>query len=411
MAFRNSSLTLNRETDNVGFTTYSDVYRILKDNIDDSSEFYEIEPAVVEQVLINPNNFPKIKRQNGDNIPDWAFYGCIKARFIHSQSEGDLIDGFIKPLSSHLITYPLKGEVVNVTIHDGKLYYAPPLNLYGKVNMNRATGKGGEGLVLPQRTKYNRKIYSEQGDVSLNGRFGNGLRLGSDKEYMYPNIKITNRQSVPDIKVADEHFPHEQDINSDGSSIFVTSGELKEIETLDPAADSKRWPPFAAQNPMSGDMITLNSDKLVFNAKGDGKGNNSDIHMFAARNINLASNYEINIGSGGLRGGAINLGDPDAINSVVKSMELEELLEGVFDSLEDFLSTLEKSSDPKQIGAAAKTLNEELGVIKQKQLPKISSKTVFIADDMEDVFDETIETAEEIIGGNEAITPVSGVRG
>ena len=31
MAFRNSSLVLNRETDNVGFTTYSDVYRILKD--------------------------------------------------------------------------------------------------------------------------------------------------------------------------------------------------------------------------------------------------------------------------------------------------------------------------------------------------------------------------------------------
>ena len=50
-------------------------------------------------------------------------------------------------------------------------------------------------------------------------------------------------------------------------------------------------------------------------------------------------------------------------------------------------------------------------MIKQKQLPKISSKTVFIADDMEDVFDETIETAEETIGGNEAITPVSGVRG
>jgi hypothetical protein len=386
MAFRNSSLTLNRETENVGFTTYSDVYRILKDNIDDSSEFYEIEPAIVEQVLIDSNNLPKIKQQNPlRDIPDWSFYGCIKARFIHSQSEGDLIDGFIKPLSSHLITYPLKGEVVNVTVHDGKLYYAPPLNLYGKVNMNRATGKGGEGLVLPQRTKYNRKIYSEQGDVSLNGRFGNGLRLGSDKEYMYPNIKITNRQSVPDIKVADEHFPHEQDINSDGSSIFVTSGELKEIESLEPSADSKRWPPLVAGNSMSGDMITLNSDKLVFNAKGDGKGNNSDIHIFAARNINLASNYEINIGAGGESGGAINLGDPDAINSVVKSNELEELLEGVFDSLEDFLSTLEKSSDPKQIGAAAKTLNEELGVLKQKQLPKISSKTVFIADDKEDL--------------------------
>ena len=311
----------------------------------------------------------------------------------------------------NLITYPLKGEIVNVTIHDGKLYYAPPLNLYGQVNMNRATGKSGEGLVLPQRTKYNRKIYSQQGDVSLNGRFGNGLRLGSDSEYMYPNIKITNRQSVPDIKIADENYPHEQDVNSDGSSIFITSGKLKEIETLEPAADSLRWPPFAAQNPMSGDMITLNSDKLVFNAKGDGKGNNSDIHMFAARNINLASNYEINIGAGGLRGGAINLGDPDAINSVVKSHELEELLEKLMDSMEDFLNTLQNASDPKQIGAAAKTLNDEIGMIKEKQLPKIASKTVFIADDVEDIFEENEGDIQDTFGEVEAITAVSGVRG
>ena len=411
MAFRNSTLALNRETDNVGFTTYSDVYRILTDNLDGNSEFYEIEPAIVEQVLINSENFPKRKRPSGDDVPDWSYYGSIKARFIHSQSEGDLIDGFIRPLSTHLSTYPLKGEVVNVTIHDGKLYYSPPLNLYGKVNMNRATGKSGEGLVLPQRTKYNRKIYSQQGDISLNGRFGNGLRLGSDSEYMYPNIKITNRQSVPDVKIADENFPHEQDVNSDGSSIFITSGKLKEIETLDPAADSLRWPPLVAQNPMSGDMITLNSDKLVFNAKGDGKGNNSDIHMFAARSINLASNYEINIGAGGLDGGAINLGDPNAINTVVKSHELEELLEKVFDGLEDFLSTLEKASDPKQIGDAARTLNDELGVIKEKQLPKISSKTVFIADDPEDLGIQNQNEIEDTFGEVETIVEVAGVRG
>ena len=411
MAFRNSSLVLNRETDNVGFTTYSDVYRILKDNIDESTEFYEIEPAVVEQVLINANNFPKRKRDNGDNVPDWSYYGCIKARFIHSQSEGDLIEGFIKPLSSHLTTYPLKGEIVNVTIHDGTLYYAPPLNLYGQVNMNRATGKSGEGLVLPQRTKYNRKIYSEQGDISINGRFGNGFRFGSDPLYMYPNIKITNRQSVSNIKEADKTYPHVQDVNSDGSSIFITSGKLKQIETLDPSADSKRWPPSAAGNPMSGDMITLNSDKLVLNAKGDGKGNNSDIHMFAARNINLASNYEINIGAGGMLGGAVNLGDPDAINSVVKSMELEDLLEKFFDGLEDFLNILSKAKDSKQIGAAAQTLNDELGVIREKQLPKIASKTVFIADDIEDFEPQSVEDIGEDLGETETIVTVSGVRG
>ena len=88
---------------------------------------------------------------------------------------------------------------------------------------------------------------------------------------MYPNIKITNRQSVPDAKIIDMDFPHTQDINSDGSSIFITSGELKtELEELQPAADSIRWLPSVGGK-MNGDMITINSDKVVLNAKGDGK--------------------------------------------------------------------------------------------------------------------------------------------
>ena len=394
----------------VGFASYKDVYNMISD-FSKSDEFYEIESAVVLQSYLDPKELPKKTNANGDKVPDFSFYGTIKARFLESQSEGDEIKGFIQPLSTHIITYPLKGEVVNVTVHNGKLYYSMPLNLYGNVNMNRATGKSGEGLVLPQRTKFNRKIYAEQGDSTINGRFGHGIRFGSDRLYMYPNIKITNRQSVSNIKEADKTYPHVQDVNSDGSSIFITSGKLKQIETLDPSADSKRWPPSAAGNPMSGDMITLNSDKLVLNAKGDGKGNNSDIHMFAARNINLASNYEINIGAGGMLGGAVNLGDPDAINSVVKSMELEDLLEKFFDGLEDFLNILSKAKDSKQIGAAAQTLNDELGVIREKQLPKIASKTVFIADDIEDFEPQSVEDIGEDLGETETIVTVSGVRG
>ena len=110
-------------------------------------------------------------------------------------------------------------------------------------------------------------------------------------------------------------------------------------------------------------------------------------------------------------GGAVNLGDPDAINSVVKSMELEDLLEKFFDGLEDFLNILSKAKDSKQIGAAAQTLNDELGVIREKQLPKIASKTVFIADDIEDFDPQAIEDIGEDLGGSETIVTVSGVRG
>ena len=384
MPFRNSSKLTNRETDKTGFATYSDVYTIIQDNIDESSEFYEIEPAVVLSVFLNPSSLPKKTLEDGRLVPDYSYFGSIKARFIHSQSDGDVIEGYIKPLSSHITTYPLKGEIVNVTIHTGNLYYDMPLNLYNRTNLNRAVGASGEGLVLPQRIKYNRKNFAEQGDISIDGRFGHGIKFGSDAGYMYPNIKITNRQSVPDAKIIDMDFPHTQDINSDGSSIFITSVGGK----------------------MNGDMITINSDKVVLNAKGDGKKSNSDVHIFAGRNINLSSNFEINIGDS--KGGAINLGNPNSINTVVKTIELEDVLESLFSGLDSFLNTLAGAKDSKQIGDAADTLQKEISIIKTKKLPKIGSKIVFIADDEDD---NEVTDGELIEGESEQIFQSSGVRG
>ena len=66
---------------------------------------------------------------------------------------------------------------MNVTIHTGNLYYDMPLNLYNRTNLNRAVGASGEGLVLPQRIKYNRKNFAEQGDISIDGRFGHGIKV------------------------------------------------------------------------------------------------------------------------------------------------------------------------------------------------------------------------------------------
>ena len=58
MAYRKSSHIYNREVDKTGLTTYDDVYGILQDNIDQISEFYEIEPAVVTEVFLEPKDLP-----------------------------------------------------------------------------------------------------------------------------------------------------------------------------------------------------------------------------------------------------------------------------------------------------------------------------------------------------------------
>ena len=389
MAYRGNSKFLNRELKQ-GFTTYDDVYGIIKDNVDEISEFYELEPAMVLQVLLDPKEFPTIKDINNKNIPVYSYLGTIKARFLYSQSEGDEISDYIKPLSAHITAYPTKGEVVNVARHGGQYFYYHSLNIRNQVNMNRVAGERGEGLVLPQRTKHNRKILGQQGDLIINGRFGQGIKLGSDTLYKNPSIKITNRQWIDPRKIYNRSFPHVQDINGDGSSIYLTSGPLdSESDILIPAAVSNKYPPTLG-GVMDGDMITINSDKIVINAKGSpgGAKNNGDIHMFAVRNINLTSNYEITLETG--KNGHIQLGEVDAMNPAVKGFELEDLFEKLIDALSNFCNEI---SEP-EIGvteisdAAVKLKNlligeEDVGGIKDDTLPAIFSNRVFIANDGE----------------------------
>jgi len=399
MAYRKAKTILNRRIDKTGYTNYNDVYNIINDNVDQISEFYELEPAIVTKVYVDPEDpdFPTFSDSNNDDVIDYSYFGSIRASFIYSQNRSDEIPAYIKPLSPHITAYPLKGEVINVAKHGGQYYYYFPLNLRNSVGMNRAAGEKGEGKVLFQRTKNNRLLLGEQGDLVLNGRFGQGVKFGSDKLFLNPNIKITNNQFLYEQKQNDESFPHLQDINNDGSSIFITSGLTQNAgEILNPAAPSKNWPPNVG-GVMNGDMITINSDKLVLNAKGDGTLNKSsgDIHMLASRNINISSRTSVNIEVEG--NGTINLGDPEGQNPAVKGKELTELLVPLFSTLKQFANKI--SSDdvgPSQISVAASEFKKDIENLEPKILSVLSDK-VRIANDKSVSTINPANTNEEIL--------------
>ena len=376
MAYHNNPSILNRDVSKNGLTSPSDVYDILIDNIEQISEFYEFEPAIVIEVLLDEGNLPLKNGPNNSKIPNYDYYGTIRARFVYSQSEGDEITGIIKPLSPHITVYPLKGEVVNIAKHGGQYYYYNPLNLRNQVNMNRAGGELGEGLVYPKRTNLNRRLTPNQGDLVLNGRFGQGIKFGSDAiDYKHPNIKIVNKQSVYAQQLVDKDYLHTPNINADGSTINITSGPY-ENDKLMPAATSNLYP-----STMNGDMITINSDKLVFNAKGDPdtQKNNGDIHMFAVRNINLSSNYSVNINPG--KNGVINLGNHTSVNPILKGKETEDLLIKLFDKLSKFTKLLSEVSGFKDLNDASQDLTKAISNLEKTDLPKIFSKKVFIEGD------------------------------
>ena len=398
MPFFKSRKNKNRRTDGTGFLTYSDAYQLIKENIDEAVEFYELEPAIVTQVLLDPKDFPKKSTPTGNGkMPDYSFLGTVRARFVESQDTGDEIDDYIKPLSPHMVAYPLIGEVVNIAKHGNQMYYYQPLNMRNHVNMNVANNVPTDPKVTAQTTEHNRNLLSEYGDVVINGRFGNGIKFGSDPFYQYPDIKITNRQSVPPQKIQDEHYPHLQNINADGSSIFITSGPAREVDALIPATTTLTTPDV-----LDGDMITLNSDRLVFNSK------KTDIHMFARRNLNLSANEEINLELGvNAFGGRISLGDAESTNPMVLGNQLEDLFEKLLSAISSFSNSTSGATGVAQISDAGEVLKKDIEDISTNMLPKILSDTVYITENQMD----EITSINEVEGEVERPTQVAGVRG
>lgn len=398
MPFFKSRKSTNRRTDGTGFLTYSDAYQLIKENIDEAIEFYELEPAIVTEVLLDPNDFPKKDTPSGNGkMPDYSYLGTIRARFVESQDVGDVIDDYIKPLSPHMVAYPLIGEVVNIAKHGNQMYYYQPLNMRNHVNMNVANNVSTDPKVTAQTTEFNRNLLSEYGDVVINGRFGNGIKFGSDPFYQYPDIKITNRQSVPPQKIQDEHYPHLQNINADGSSIFITSGPARETDVLIPAVQTLTTPDV-----LDGDMITINSDRLVFNTK------ETDIHMFSSRNLNLAAKDEINLELGlESIGGRITLGDAESTNPMVLGNQLQDLFEKLFTSLQSFTNSVSNATGVAEVGDAAKVMLDEVQNMKSNILPSILSDTVYITENQL----EEINSIDEVEGDVETPVQVAGVRG
>ena len=398
MPFFKSRKSPNRRADSAGFLTYSDAYQLIKENIDEAVEFYELEPAIVTQVFLDPKDFPKKSTPSGNGkMPDYSYLGTIRARFVESQETGDIIDEYIKPLSPHMVAYPLIGEVVNVAKHGNQMYYYQPLNMRNHVNMNVANNVSTDPKITAQTTEFNRNFLSEYGDVVFNGRFGQGIKFGSDPFYQYPDIKITNRQSVPPHKIQDEHYPHLQNINADGSSIFITSGPARVIDAIIPACQTLSTPDV-----LDGDMITLNSDRLVFNSKG------TDIHMFAKRNLNLSANEEINLELGiNAIGGRITLGDADSTNPMILGNQLEDLFDKILSSLNNFSNSLSSATGVAEIGDAAKVMMTDIDNVKTNMLPAILSDSVYITENRM----EEITEINEIEGDVESPTTVAGVRG
>jgi hypothetical protein len=111
---------------------------------------------------------------------------------------------------------------------------------------------------------------------------------------------------VDDLK-DNANKPVMEDINADGSSLWITSDQEVPLEV---AIESDLTPTI------DGKQIILNSDRLLFNAKNGG-----DIFCYSANDINFIATTQIVVESP-----KILLGNVEATEPVVKGQVLVDLL-------------------------------------------------------------------------------------
>lgn len=118
-------------------------------------------------------------------------------------------------------------------------------------------------------------LQSFPGDVSLEGRHGNKIRLGGTKHSLntftddsnngVPYIIISNGEKSPSNAID----PIVEDINEDPSSIYMGADHTFELKQANEKRDAWNNEPEKADQ-FKGNQVIINSGRLFFNAKEEG---------------------------------------------------------------------------------------------------------------------------------------------
>tara|TARA_Y100000004_G_scaffold52297_1_gene57988 strand:+ start:664 stop:1821 length:1158 start_codon:yes stop_codon:yes gene_type:complete len=293
-------------------------------------EFYELEAVEVLEVHLDSAN-PSFPTKE-DGTPDYQYLGGIIGRFVETE-QGLHIDKCkdFKSINPNFNNVPAVGEIVVGVRYLGQLFFDSQLNLFGNPNSNlqhgiskikrkntlasklgKLTANAGDekgikmGYYLDDgRDKDARRLLPNEGDVVIEGRFGNTIRLGSDLvngNTESPNIILNVGQSKDEFPNPKE--PVEEIIDTDGSSIYLTTNQELEFT---PAIESK-----VVQSPYKDKNIFIGSDRILFNTFNGG-----DIGMFSANNISIGSVNKVVLETPQVKIGSDDASEPQVLGQTL----------------------------------------------------------------------------------------------
>jgi hypothetical protein len=258
-------------------------------------------------------------------------------------------------------------------------YYTGPLSIFGSINSNAlllerlgtpletatlSDIEGGhekssgediiEELALGKAFAPSVKIkplLPREGDIIFEGRFGQSIRFGSPDGYTTPSIYI--RAGQAELEEEPQYLkPMNEDINLDGSSIYMTVDENIQLErsstVFNAASESGTIP-----EEFAGKQIILNSDTVIFNSR-DGS-----LVGMAKTGIGFSTSGDFtvdSVGSTTIASPVINLGF-EAEEPVVLGNQLEEILMGLIGEIGKLIDEITKMSVTTGTGPSGPPIN------------------------------------------------------
>lgn len=211
--------------------------------------------ARVKNILLS-NKQELFKKTDG-----WADLGVIEFKPLYKTSDSNLNSLLrAKPLFSNIKQYPIKEEIVlilnapsnklNSNPNSNEFYYFPlPIGIWNSNHHNSIPdipnfNSNPEDLNFGETFKENegiKNLLPEEGDILIEGRFGNSIRFSSTTPTKKHNNNpwsdngengkpITIIRNGQYLDKGHPWVPTYEDINNDDSSIYLCSGQDIPIE-------------------------------------------------------------------------------------------------------------------------------------------------------------------------------------
>ena len=374
--------------------------------------------ARVRYTILDDKTEPTVFKEFGE----WSSIGSLFFTKLNNPNPAKnfTTDNFAKPLFPNNKIFPLENEIVYIlslpnsnvqgNVNDTSFYYFQPINIWNSVHHNAIPDPiNGNSLPPSQQQDYEqteagavrrvtdggseidlgntfvekldiKNLQPFEGDIFYEGRWGQSLRFGStvnDSPILNPwsrtgnngdPLTILRNSQYNDGK--DAWIPQVEDINKQGSSVYMTSTQAIPIEVSSKSYSSYKTAPTSPDK-FAGEQIILNSGRLLFNTKSD------SILMSSKNSINLNAVNDVNIDAPRtvIQSKTVKLGDRDAFESVILGDKFFTDLNLLLTQMVSLGTALPSITPPNPAIATSATAMTQVAIQMLSSLETYKSKT------------------------------------